>query len=79
MGAPHGDELGQINPFSSNSIICSFNSVNSRVVILKGVLYIGVVPGFNSVTNSMSQSGSIPSKISRKTLGNSLTTGTLDP
>jgi hypothetical protein len=79
MGAPHGDELGQINPFSSNSIICSFNSVNSGVVILNGVLYIGVVPGFNSVTNSMSQSGSIPGKISRKTLGNSLTTGTLDP
>jgi hypothetical protein len=79
MGAPHGDELGQINPFSSNSIICSFNSVNSGVDILNGVLYIGVVPGFNSVTNSMSQSGSIPGKISRKTLGNSLTIGTLDP
>jgi CBS domain containing-hemolysin-like protein len=32
--APHGDELGQINPFSSNSLMCSFNSANSGVAIL---------------------------------------------
>jgi hypothetical protein len=33
-GAPHGDELGWINPFSSNSLMCSFNSANSGVAIL---------------------------------------------
>jgi uncharacterized membrane protein len=33
-GALHGDELGWINSFSSNSLMCSFNSTNSGVVIL---------------------------------------------
>jgi hypothetical protein len=32
--ASHGDELGWINPFSSNSLMCSFDSANSRVAIL---------------------------------------------
>jgi hypothetical protein len=41
--APHGDELWLINPFSSNSFICSFNSANSGVVILNRLLYIGAV------------------------------------
>jgi hypothetical protein len=79
MESPHGDELRQINPFSSNSLICSFNLANSRVVILNGALYIGAVPGFNSITNSRSQSGGIPGKSLGKTLGNSLITGTPDP
>jgi hypothetical protein len=34
IGAPHRDELGQINPFSSNFLMCSFNLANSRVAIL---------------------------------------------
>jgi hypothetical protein len=33
-GGPHGDEIGKINPFSSNSLTCSFNSANSGVAIL---------------------------------------------
>jgi hypothetical protein len=73
------DELGQINHFSSNSLICSFNLANSGVVIQNGVLYIGAVLGFNSTTNSISQSGGIPSKSLGKTSGNSLIIGTLDP
>jgi hypothetical protein len=79
IGAPHTDELGWINHFSSNSLMCSFNSANSGVAILYGVLYINVVPGLNSITNSMSQSGGIPGNSSGKTLENSLTTSTSDP
>jgi hypothetical protein len=39
----------------------------------------GVVPGFNSITNLMSRSGGIPDNSSGKTLGNLLTVGTSDP
>jgi hypothetical protein len=54
---PQGEVLGQIKPLSSNSCNCFFNSANSAGGIQKGLLEIGVVPGCNSIANSISRSG----------------------
>jgi hypothetical protein len=72
-GAPHGDELGWIYPFPSSYWIWSLSSLNCRVDILYGILYIGAVPGSNSIMNSKSRSGGIPDSSSREMLGYSFT------
>jgi hypothetical protein len=51
----------------------------TRVEKVLETCYIVVVPGFNSIINSMSRSGGIPDNSLGKTLGNSLTTGISDP
>ena len=75
-GAPHGEELGRIKPFSSKSFNCSFNSFNSAGAILYGGIDIGVVPGNTSMEKSISRSGGKPGSYSGNTSGNSFTTGT---
>jgi hypothetical protein len=74
-GQPHGDELGRMNPFSSKSCNCILSSASSFGGIRYDLLEMGVVPGFNSITNSTSLSGGNPGKSSRNTSGNSHTTG----
>jgi hypothetical protein len=64
-----------MNPFSSRSCNCVLSSVNSFGGIRYDLLEIGAVPGFNSITNSTSLSGGNPGRSSRKTSGNSHTTG----
>src|SRR6187399_2948795 len=76
-GEPQGEELARINPLSSNSFICFFNSTNSDGAILYGFLYLGVVPGASSIMNSISLSGGTPGSSSGNTSGNLHTTGTL--
>ncbi|KAJ0615098.1 hypothetical protein HanIR_Chr02g0070121 [Helianthus annuus] len=44
-GAPHGDELGCIKPFSSRSSNCFFSSCISISASRYGSLPIGAVPG----------------------------------
>jgi hypothetical protein len=74
-GQPQGDELGQMNPFSSRSCNWVLIFANSFGGIRYDLLEIGVVPGFNSITNSTSLSGGNLGRSSRKTSGNSHTTG----
>jgi hypothetical protein len=74
-GHPHGMELGLINPFSNMSCSCVFNSANSLGTMRYDLVEIGVVPGFNSITNSTSLSGGNPGKSSGNTSGNLHTTG----
>jgi uncharacterized membrane protein YfcA len=71
IGAPHGDELGQINLLVCNSSICFLNSTSSFIGILQGLFEIGSVPGNNSMMNSISRLGDIPVNSSKKHLGNS--------
>jgi hypothetical protein len=70
-GAPHGDDLGRINPLAYNSAICFFNTNSSFIGILYGHFKISEVLGNNSMMNSMSQWGGIPGNPSGKTYGNS--------
>ena len=58
-GQPHSDELGRMNPLSSNSFSWFFNSVSSLGGIRYGLLDIGVVPSINSIANSTSLSGEV--------------------
>jgi hypothetical protein len=74
-GHPHGDELGLINPFSNKSCNCVFSFANSLGGIRYDLLEIGVIPGFNSITNSTSLSGGNLGKSSGNTSGNSHTIG----
>ena len=74
-GHPQGEVLGWMNPLSSNSCNCLFNSANSVGGILYGLLETGVVPSCNSIENSISRSGGIPGKSSGKTSAYSHTTG----
>src|SRR6266487_7073213 len=74
-GAPHGDTLGRMNFFSSNSSNCFFNSFNSDADILYGAMDIGLVPGTRSTVNSTSLSGGTSEISSGNTSGNSQTTG----
>jgi hypothetical protein len=74
-GQPHGDELGRMNPFSSRSCNCVLSSANSFGGIRYDLLETGAIPGFNSITNYTSLSGGNPGRSSRKTSGNSHTTG----
>ncbi|KAI3815158.1 hypothetical protein L1987_14814 [Smallanthus sonchifolius] len=76
IGAPQGDELGLMNPFSSNSSNCFFRSSISVGANLYGALAIGAVTGTRLILNSTSHSGGIPGSSSGKTSGNSATTGT---
>jgi hypothetical protein len=74
-GQPQGDELGQMNPFSSRSCNWVLSFANSFGGIRYDLLEIGVVSGFNSITNSTSLSGGNQGRSSGKTSGNSHTTG----
>jgi hypothetical protein len=74
-GEPQGDELGRMNPFSSRSCNWVLSSANSFGGIRYDLLEIGVVLGFNSITNSTSLSGGNPGRSSGKTSRNSHTTG----
>src|SRR3954467_10183390 len=74
-GAPHGETLGRINFFSSNSSNCFFSSANSDGDIRYGAIDTGLVPGTNSIENSTSLSGGNSFTSSGKTSGNSHTTG----
>jgi hypothetical protein len=73
-GQPQGEELGQINPFSSRSCNWVLSSASSFGGIRYDLLEMGAVPGFNSITNSTSLSGGNPGRSSGKTSGNSHTT-----
>src|SRR5262249_37601905 len=75
-GAPQGEVLGLMNPWSSNSCNCSFSSLSSAGAILYGGKEIGVVPATMSIQNSISLSGGSPGNSSGKMSRNSLTTGT---
>ena len=66
-GAPHGDELGRINPFSVNSVNCFDNSSNSVGASQKGARATGAAPGINSIRNSTCLTGGSPGKSSGKT------------
>jgi hypothetical protein len=66
-GAPHGGELGRINPLACNSDIYIFNSTSSFKGILYGLVKIGGVPGNNLMMNLISQLGGIPGNSSKKT------------
>jgi hypothetical protein len=66
-----------MNPLSSNSCSCFFNSAYSAGGILYGLLDTGAIPGCNSIANYISRSGGIPRNSSRKTLGYSQTIGIL--
>jgi hypothetical protein len=70
-GHPHGEELGWIKPLSSNSCNYVLSSANSFGCILYALLDIGVVPGFNSITNSISLSRDRPGRSSGTTSRNS--------
>jgi hypothetical protein len=72
---PQGDELGQMNPFSSRSCNWVLSSANSFGGIRYDLLEIGTISGFNSITNSTSLSGGNPGRSFGKTFGNSHTTG----
>jgi hypothetical protein len=65
-GAPHGDELGWINPLAYNSAICFLSSTSSFIGILYDLFEIGGVPGNNSLMNSISQLGGRPGNSSEK-------------
>ena len=54
---PEGDTLGFISTKSNNSFNFIFNSYNSCIDILYGVLAISSVPGFNSIIKSISLLG----------------------
>ena len=75
-GAPQGDTLGRTKPLSTKSCNCTFNSFNSVGAILYGGIEIGAVPGNKWMANSSSRSGGSQGNSSRKTSGNSCTTGT---
>ncbi|GAB2281843.1 hypothetical protein Dimus_039499 [Dionaea muscipula] len=53
-GAPHGDTLGLMNPFSNSSYNCACSSFSSAGAILYGALEIGFVRGAKSMINSTS-------------------------
>jgi hypothetical protein len=74
-GQPQGDELGRMNPFSSRSCNLVLSFANSFRGIRYDLLEIGVVPGFNSITNYTSLSGGNRGRSSGKSSGNSHTTG----
>ena len=74
-GAPHGETLGLMNCFSSNSSNYFFNSPNSNADIRYGAIEIGLVPGTKSIANSTSLSGGNSVMSFRKTSGNFCTIG----
>jgi len=52
--APHGETLGVINPFCSNSSNWVFYPLSSVDVILYGAFEISCVPGINSISKAIS-------------------------
>jgi hypothetical protein len=68
VGHTHGDELGLMDPFSNKSCSCVLSSASSLGGIRYDLLEIGVVPGFNSITNSTSLSRGNPGKSSGNTV-----------
>ena len=66
IGAPQGDKLGHIYPFSINSYNYSLTSTNSGALIRYGALEGGTDPGVSSMENSRSRFGGNP----RISLGN---------
>jgi hypothetical protein len=68
-GQPQGDELDQINPFSNRSCNCVLSSANSFGGIWYDHLETGVVPGFNSITNSTSLAGGNPADLPKRRPG----------
>jgi hypothetical protein len=66
-GAPQGDKLGHMYPFSCSSWICSLSSASCLADILCNLLYIGAVLGINSMMNLMSLLGGIPGNSSGNT------------
>ena len=75
VGQPHGEELGQMKPFSNNSSNYFFISANSLGAMQYGHRDIGAEPGSSSMENSTSLSGGNPGRSLGKTSGNSHTTG----
>ncbi|KAI3783393.1 hypothetical protein L1987_42473 [Smallanthus sonchifolius] len=75
-GAPQGDELGLMNPFSNKSSKCFYNSAISVGANLYGASAIGAVPGTRLILNSTSLSGGIPGSLFGKTSENLATTDT---
>ena len=66
-GAPHGEVLGLMKPFPSNSCIWTLSSYNSTGAILSRVIEMGDVPGYNSMRKSTSLYGGNPGSSSEKT------------
>jgi energy-converting hydrogenase Eha subunit B len=58
-----------MNPLACSSVICFLSFANSFMCILYGLLEICGVPGSNSIRNSMSRSGGVPSESSGNTSG----------
>ncbi|GKG02516.1 hypothetical protein Tco_0310152, partial [Tanacetum coccineum] len=75
-GAPHGDELGRINPFSDNSCNWSASSFSSDGANRYGARATGASPGTSSILNSTCRGGGSPGKSSRNTSGKSRIIGT---
>ena len=75
-GAPQGEWLGRMNPFSIISSNWTFSSFSSAGASRYGAREIGAVPGINSMLNTISLSGGNPGKSFGNTDTYSLTTGT---
>ncbi|GKF85186.1 hypothetical protein Tco_0250084 [Tanacetum coccineum] len=59
-GAPHGDELGRIKPFSDNSYSFSDNSFNSDGAKRYGARATGAAPRIRLIWNSTCLGGKSP-------------------
>ncbi|MFS7950496.1 hypothetical protein Hanom_Chr07g00583961 [Helianthus anomalus] len=66
-GAPQGEVLGRINPFSSNSWSWLDNSLISDGASRYGALATGLAPGIRSIRKSISRLGGNPGRSSGKT------------
>nr|GFB95982.1 hypothetical protein [Tanacetum cinerariifolium] len=72
-GAPQGEELGLMKPFSKSSYNCSDNSIISDGAKRYGARAIGAAPGIRSIWNSTGRAGGRPGKFSGNTSGKSWT------
>ncbi|GKD86278.1 hypothetical protein Tco_1357432, partial [Tanacetum coccineum] len=72
-GAPQGEELGLMNPFSESSCNCSDSSFISDGANRYGARATGAGPGIKSIWNSTGQAGERPGKSSGNTSGKSRT------
>nr|GFC62773.1 hypothetical protein [Tanacetum cinerariifolium] len=68
-GAPHGEELGLMKPFSESSCNCSDNSFISDEANRYGARATGEAPGIKSIWNSTGRAGGRPGKSLGKTSG----------
>ncbi|MFS7970995.1 hypothetical protein Hanom_Chr09g00827531 [Helianthus anomalus] len=69
IGAPQGEELGWMKPFSSNSSNCVLSSFISVGARRYGARATGADPGRISILNSTCLSGGNPGNSSEKTSG----------